>query len=339
MILLLSSRLATALQIGETVGPVTFETIDGYTRTMDNYGDRPGTVVVFLSARSDATLHQLPAIQAVHRKYRTDDVLFVGVCSAAEEKGDELRTFAQRTGLIFPVHRDLSGQVAKRFGATATPEFFLIDRRGVLVYRGGLGDREEGLEEAIVELLVDTPVRHTVSSLRGDPIGPNGKRREIPDPYGSMAFSSELVFTTIDGVPAHHCSTIAEAPSGDLLCLWYAGSYESADDQALYLARLPKGTRKWTRPQRLIWDPQQPPGNAVIFRQPDGRVAIVWGRMEGSRPTRRGSGWETCRLMIRTSDDDGQRWSTERELPNTFGYLPRNIPITLSDGRIALPIT
>ncbi len=50
----------------------------------------------------------------------------------------------------------------------------------------------------------------------------------MDDPYGSFSFSSELVFEKIPWAAAHHCSTICEAGNGDLLCLWYGGSYEAA---------------------------------------------------------------------------------------------------------------
>jgi predicted neuraminidase len=180
-------------------------------------------------------------------------------------------------------------------------------------------------------------VRETPAT--GTPLGQPGPKREIDDPYGGMRFYSSFVFDDLPNVPAHHCSTLAEAPNGDILCLWYGGSYESAEDQALYLARLPKGSRQWETPERMLWNPEQPPGNAVIFRTPDNTLGIVWGRMEKSRPMRRGTGWGECRLFYRTSNDNGHTWSSDTEIPDSFGSLPRNAPLTLQDGRFALPIS
>jgi predicted neuraminidase/peroxiredoxin len=330
---------AQALSIGDAAGPVSFETLDGHTRTMDNYGDRRGTVVVFLSARCDATAAAFDTFNDMHEEYRAKEILFVGVCSNPAESGEELRTFQQNKGCVFPIYRDPSRRVARQFGATVTPEFFLIDDAGKIVYHGAVGNETIGLQSAIVSLLAKEPIKIAESPVQGTPIDKPGPKRDIPDPYGTMAFSSELIFTKIPGVAVHHCSTITEAPNGDMLCLWYAGSYESSDDQALYLARLPKGQRIWTAPHRIVWDPEAPPGNAVIFTGPDQRVWIVWGRMEGSRPTRRGSGWSQCRLMARTSKDNGNTWTADEEMPNSFAWLPRNAPFTMKDGRFALPIS
>lgn len=330
---------AYALEPGEAAGPVSFETLDGHPRTMNNYGERAGTVVAFLSARCDVTAAQMRDINTLHEAYRMKRVLFVGVCSNPDESGEEVRTFLQNNGCIFPIYLDPSRAVANRFGAAVTPEFFVLDHEGRLVYRGPLGDDSGGLKPAIVALLKKSPPSKAVLPAAGTPIDAPGPKREIPDPYGTMKLSSQLIFEKIPGVAVHHCSTIAEAPNGDLLCLWYAGSYESSEDQALYLSRLPKGSCAWTAPERVVWNPEAPPGNAVIFTGPDRRVWIVWGRMEGSRPMRRGSGWSECRLMVRTSTDNGVTWSADTEIPDSFGWLPRNAPLTLNDGRFAVPIS
>jgi len=341
IILFASAMPVSALEIGESAGPVSFETLDGYARTMDNYGERVGTVVVFLSSRCERTARMIQDITALYEKYRFREILFVGVSSNPAETGEELRTFTQNNGIRFPIHRDPDGSVAKQFGATVTPEFFLLDKDARLVYHGDLNGPayEPGLEAAIQELHAGTPVTNAETPVAGTPTDQPGPAREIPDPYGTISFSSELIFTKIPGVAVHHCSTVAEAPNGDILCLWYAGSYESADDQALYLARLKQGERIWTTPERLVWNPAQPPGNAVIFRGPNDRMWVIWGRMEGSRPVRRGAGWGQCRLMVRTSDDNGRIWSEDSEMPGSFGWLPRNVPLTLDNGTLALPIS
>lgn len=338
---LLLTLSAAALDFGEAAGPVSFVNLEGIERTMDNYDERNGTVVVFLSGSCPVTADQIAEISEIYERYRYREVLFVGAAPKAGEDAAALKTFTQRHGLRFPVYLDPEGAAARHFGAERTPEFFLLDSEGKLVYHGGLrGAGGTGsLDAAIQSLLKGEAIAVKETDPPGLPLRIPGKAEMIDDPYGSMRYYSSFVFDEIPGVPVHHCSTLAEAPNGDLLCLWYAGSYESAEDQALYLARLPKGARQWTAPERMLWNPEQPPGNAVIFRTPDDKVGVVWGRMEQSRPMRRGTGWSQCRLFYRTSDDNGHTWSKDTELPDSFGTLPRNVPLTLQDGRLALPIS
>jgi predicted neuraminidase len=106
----------------------------------------------------------------------------------------------------------------------------------------------------------------------------------------------------------------------------------------MFQARRKPDDKRWSPPRVLVQNGVQPPGNGVIFRDASDRLWIVWSRMEGSRPMRRGSGWNRCRLMVRTSTDHGETWSEDRTLlEDTMGGVPRNPPIRLTDGTLLLP--
>lgn len=340
--LILSATLPGSAAVGETVGPVTVQTLDGAEMSLENYAERNGTVVVFLSARCPHTDRWIKDLEALHEKYRFERILMVGIASNPEESGEELRAFCQRKGVRFPVYRDPRGEAARKFGAKVTPEAFLVNESGIVVHRSGIT-----AERGIADLEAAAAAFHSSSSLPkpseeatvGTPIDQPAPARIIDDPYGTLHFSSELLFHKAGDAAAHHCSTLAEAANGDLICVWYGGSYESADDQTLFLSRRKKGERTWSEPESLIRNSLTPPGNAVVFKDPKGRIRIVWGRMEGSRPLRRGSGWSQCRLMERVSEDHGVTWSEDREFPIGDGFgLPRNIPITLANGDFLIPL-
>jgi len=267
--------------------------------------------------------------------------LVVGICPQASETGDELRTFAQRRGLTFPIYRDPNGEVTGRFGARFTPEMFLLDRRGVMVFHGGLQDAAgiQACEAAVMDLGRNEQVEVATYAVEGTPIGPPGEPYEVEDRYGTISFAAELVFEQVPQAAAHHCSTICEAGNHDLICLWYGGTYESADDQALYLSRRAPGSRNWSKPKALLRNATMPPGNGVVFRDIGNRLCIVWARMEGSRPMRRGGGWDRCRLFARTSTDHGETWSEDRPLfDEPVWCVPRNPPVVLKAGTLLLAV-
>ena len=174
----------------------------------------------------------------------------------------------------------------------------------------------------------------------GTPIDRPGPPLPFEDPYGSISYSSELIFENIPGAPVHHASSIAQAANGDLLVTWYGGSYESSDDEALFLARRKKGQRDWEPPRMLLRNPAAPVGNAVIFTDQRQRVWIVWGRMEATQPLLAHTGWERTRLFYRVSEDNGDTWSEDELFPmDTTGWLPRNLPIQLATGELVLPLS
>lgn len=341
-VLLVAAVAGKAIEPGEKSGPVELLTPEGQALTMNNHGERRATVVLFLSARDTATDATAEAINSMYTQYRRRGVLFVGVFPNPAESGKEVRAYCQARGFIFPPYRDPIGKVVKQFGARVTPEAFVLDATSAVIYRGTIGSRDEpgGLAAALADIISGQPVRTARTTARGTPLDQPGPPRSLEDTYSSIEFSSELIFERIPGYPAHHCSSIVEAPNGDLLVIWYGGSYESADDQVLFLSRRKKGARNWTPPEILIRSPGRPPGNAVIFVDGVGRIWVVWGRMEGSRPIPRGSGWDNCRLLYRISKDNGMTWSRDELFyHDTLGWLPRNLPITVAGGALLLPLS
>ena len=332
------SRTLPGAGLGDPAGPVSLLDAENNELVVNNYGERAATVFVFLSARSDAVAKTIAEINRLYRKHRRLGVLYIGVCSNSVESAQELRDFTQKRGLIFSIYRDPKARVARQWGLDTVPAAVLVDRAGKIAHRGGL-------ESKGVQLALDAAITNKIklvdedTSARPTPIDQPGPKRAEPDLYGSLAFSSELVFEKIPGTPVHHCSTITITPRGDLLCLWYGGSYESGDDQTLFLARRPKGSRSWETPQAIVRNAVQPPGNGVIFVDGRKTVWIVWCRMETPRPRPRGTGWDNCRLMFRRSEDDGRTWSGDQEfLGDDLRAVPRNPPLRLANGDLILAV-
>lgn len=317
------------------------QTLDGDDLVLSNVDERKATAFVFISPRCEFTDGMIGTIESIHERFRFRDMLVVGICPNEAETGADLRRYLQTRGVRFPVYRDAYGEARAVYAPTATPEAVLVDRSGSVVYRGAIERGGESyLADAMRAMQRDKAIDITETSPEGTPIGEADASLPMDDPYGTIRFSSELVFDRAGDAVAHHCSSIAETVNGDLVCVWYGGSYESADDQSIYLARQAAGTRAWSEPESIIRNSIQPPGNAVVFRGPRDRLWIVWGRMEQSRPLRRGGGWGMCRLMYIVSEDDVRTWTKPEVLPVGDRYaLPRSAPLHLGASKLLLPVT
>ena len=88
------------------------------------------------------------------------DVALLNVASNANEP-EEMLAAAARRRKISILLRDVDGSVADRYGAQTTPHAFLVDRQGILRYRGAVDDvafrqrvaTKFYLEEAVEALL------------------------------------------------------------------------------------------------------------------------------------------------------------------------------------------
>ncbi len=338
LVLLLGSSAFAAVELGQPVGD--FSVLDARDKELvvKTSPERAAIAVVFLSSRSDAVDKSIENINRLYGKHRRLGVLYLGVCSNSVESADELGIFARNQGLIFTIYRDPKATIAGKIGLTTVPSVALIDSAGRLIHKGGL-ESDAGLLAFDAAVTDKVTPRGEGVSVKPSLIAQPGEKRTAVDRYGSLSFSSELLFERIPQAAVFHCSTITEAANGDLLCLWYGGSFESADDQTLFLARRRAGERIWQTPQALIKGPEPLPGNGVIFVDGQKRVWIVWCRMESTRPLGRGQGWDNCRLMARQSNDHGLTWSEDTPfLTDKLRAVPRNPPVQLATGDLVLPL-
>jgi hypothetical protein len=106
------------------------------------------------------------------------------------------------------------------------------------------------------------------------------------------------IFAPMESHPMAHAATLTVSPDGDLLCAFYAGAYETAPDQAIFLAH---GHRQgnewmWTKPHKLVDTNGKADGNPVLFVAPDGAVWLFFVTLQGR-------GWATALLFAMRSVD------------------------------------
>jgi len=81
---------------------------------------------------------------------------------------ENMKAFAAERRIEYPYLLDEDGAVAKKYGATCTPDPFLFDEHAKLVYHGRLVDALEPSEEVRERTMRDTIQK----MLRGEPIDP-----------------------------------------------------------------------------------------------------------------------------------------------------------------------
>jgi peroxiredoxin len=103
-------------------------------------GDAPATLVVFTCNHCPYALAWHDRILAVARDYPDVKVLAVSSNDAVRYPSDSYDAMRERVqadgGWPMPYLYDESQDVARAYGAQTTPDCFLIDREGRVVYRG-----------------------------------------------------------------------------------------------------------------------------------------------------------------------------------------------------------
>ncbi len=104
------------------------------------------TVVMFVSTRCPYSNAYNGRMTALANKYRPLGVAFVAVNANKNEPLAECAAYQKAQAFPFPTLKDADDRVADAYGAHVTPETYLIDSRGVLVYHGRIDNSMDPAE-------------------------------------------------------------------------------------------------------------------------------------------------------------------------------------------------
>jgi len=86
-------------------------------------------------------------MQALQKTYAGKDVVWLTICSSAPGKqgyydGAELEKILEHNKFASTAYlRDTTGEVGRTYGAKTTPNMFVIDPKGTLIYSGAIDDK------------------------------------------------------------------------------------------------------------------------------------------------------------------------------------------------------
>ncbi len=125
---------------------------EGGTVRLSDFADAPALLVAFICNHCPFVKHIAPALASLARDYQARGVAVVAINANDVERfpDDRPELMAKEVrarGYTFPYVFDETQEVAKAYGASCTPDFFLFDGNHRLVYRGQLDDSrpESGL--------------------------------------------------------------------------------------------------------------------------------------------------------------------------------------------------
>lgn len=168
--------------LGMQIDDFTLQAITGKDYRLSDFDEKPVLVVIFMGY--ECPLVQLYASRMVEleQRYRSQGVAVVAVNSNQQDSILELKHFAQKHAIEFPVLKDPGNVVADQFGAARTPEVFVLDQERKVRYRGGIDDQfgidfqrpeptQHYLAAAIEDLLAGREVKEPLTKVWGCHIG------------------------------------------------------------------------------------------------------------------------------------------------------------------------
>jgi peroxiredoxin len=130
--------------IGAKVENFTLADTDGKQRSFNDLKGKNGALVVFMSAQCPVVKAYADRINALVKDYQAKGITVIGMNSNATESLDYVKSNMTERSYSFPMLIDKGNVIADKFGATVTPEVYLFDKDGKLVYRGAIDNDRSG---------------------------------------------------------------------------------------------------------------------------------------------------------------------------------------------------
>src|SRR5580704_6465758 len=141
---------AFGLNIGDKAPDTTIKmkSVDGKEVSIADVTGKNGTLVVFTCNHCPFAKAWQERIAAIGNSGKDKSVGVIAINSNdptdyPEDGYAEMQKRAQKLGFTFPYVVDATSDVARAFGATRTPEAFLFDKDGKLVYHGAIDDSQD----------------------------------------------------------------------------------------------------------------------------------------------------------------------------------------------------
>jgi len=177
---LLFSTLAVAhdmksLKVGESVPPFALKNYDGKELSLPKVlKENKLTVLMFISTECPVSNGYNERMEQLYATYSKKGVAVIGINANKAEDVKAIAEHAKKHGFEFPILKDERNKVADQYGAQVTPETYVLNPTGKLVYHGRIDDsrnpakvQSHDLADALDKLLAGKEVTVTEAKAFG----------------------------------------------------------------------------------------------------------------------------------------------------------------------------
>ncbi len=207
----------TDSSVGRRVPDFVLTDINGKATGFSDFGDSRYAVVVFLGTQCPIGNAYVPTLSNLQKKFADKEVTVIGINANLQDSAADIKKHVTEFNIKFPVLIDHDQISVDLFGATRTPEAFVLDRRRNIRYQGRIDDRfgysfkkskasRDDLEIAIQELVDGKEI----SVPETKPLGCLITRKSKLKPAGEVTYTKDVAKIINNRcVECHHTGTAA----------------------------------------------------------------------------------------------------------------------------------
>jgi len=169
-----TSDLPAPPAIGTTIDDFKLPDTNGAEHSLKSLTGKHGAVLIFISVQCPVSNGYNERMKKLAEDYQARGINVIGINSNVTEPISSVKAHAADKHFTFTVLKDDGNKIADRLGATRTPEAYVIDANGKLVYHGRIDNSQNtanitsnDLRDALDELLSGKAISKTGGAAFG----------------------------------------------------------------------------------------------------------------------------------------------------------------------------
>src|ERR1043166_8988831 len=152
-----ASDLPAPPAVGTMIDDFTLPDADGASHSLASLKGKNGTVVIFIATKCPVSNAYNDRMEKVFEDYQVKGISVVGINANSTEPAAEVKAHAAEKCLKFTILKDDGNKIADRLGAFATPQAYVLDAKGKLVYHGRIDNSRDpaGIESSDLRTALD----------------------------------------------------------------------------------------------------------------------------------------------------------------------------------------
>ncbi|GAA3784485.1 thioredoxin family protein [Corallibacter vietnamensis] len=156
------------------------DTVSNKTLSFNDLKGIHGTIVMFICNHCPFVKHVNSELAKLAKDYKSKGINCIAISSNdaknyPQDAPDKMKANAIEQAFIFPYLYDQTQEIAKKYDAACTPDFYIFDKESKLVYRGQLDDSRPGNNIPVT----GSDMRHALDCLLNDKENSNPQKPSI----------------------------------------------------------------------------------------------------------------------------------------------------------------
>ncbi len=116
--------------------------------------DSKAVVIMFVATQCPVSNDYNERMAKIFNEYKDKGITFLGINSNKQESVEEIKKHAMENKFGFHVLKDVNNAIADKYGASVTPEVFVLNSKMELLYHGRIDDSRKADKVEVKDLSV-----------------------------------------------------------------------------------------------------------------------------------------------------------------------------------------